>query len=545
MQTGHAAASTGFTSDITRMKSPQSQPSNPKAPIAAPQASKESLGYESPTYGALAAEIVQSGLPPVQGYGMQVDALRDQRGFPSGNPAQLLVAEAETTFKRSPAYTGNKVKWDALLVKAQAATAEIDAIVQTAYQLARGFQALNPGDNKFLKQWKASATKYFQSPGEAPPKLISAHFGYAVESLASAQISGRRFQGLHVLLQVTHGSSRPDIVLIDDSDGAAVEVAWLDITAAKSTGHIQDKASSGWTSRPYIAELVYPSLDLQTDIIAGVNDPLINSLAGYYTERAAIENSSYEEETDKLGLQIEEFSTRLTDYGLAGDQATKKGETRDFLRDNLGMNLGGSSLIATKGALSFVGAHARYFGFASDDRMDSSYADQYVAAKAHPLARYETFELNSERIATALDDLPPSPIKTQIAAEAATLHEKIQEDLGTLDVVEPSEMDVPAFDREISQAVMRQGNLLEKLLAFQHSLAQFAQLDQVKAHVSSLGMINPALRERILAAIDVRKNSPQLAWDHDAWKNFYFTNAAIIAAQNDLTTLRQQLGIPE
>ncbi|MYU48182.1 hypothetical protein GTV15_17095 [Streptomyces sp. SID7803] len=135
-----------------------------------------------------------------------------------------------------------------------------------------------------------------------PPR----HGRYAIESLATkvfltdrkswtGPASGLNFS---VAMQVTHGNTRPDVVL--QLDGR--EVAWYDITSAKSLGHIFEKDGSGWRTKPYVAEIAYPQVTAQTvesnaakwrnagsppDI---TNDPPM-IFANYWMERARFEVS--------------------------------------------------------------------------------------------------------------------------------------------------------------------------------------------------------------------------------------------------------------
>jgi hypothetical protein len=51
--------------------------------------------------------------------------------------------------------------------------------------------------------------------------------------------------------------TRPDIVVKDD-DGD--EVGWFDITAENNQNHIDRKTHSGWRTKPYVAEILYPSM---------------------------------------------------------------------------------------------------------------------------------------------------------------------------------------------------------------------------------------------------------------------------------------------
>lgn len=124
----------------------------------------------------------------------------------------------------------------------------------TAYNQS-ALQTSNPKQNN----WFTAIEAYFSGQTVL---FMNAIYGYAVEELVNIQLSSPAYNRLYsyrVLLQVTHGSTRPDIVLKDRYDR---EVAWLDITSENSVGHISGKVGSGWQTTPFVAELLYPVLDL-------------------------------------------------------------------------------------------------------------------------------------------------------------------------------------------------------------------------------------------------------------------------------------------
>ena len=109
-----------------------------------------------------------------------------------------------------------------------------------------------------LKQWyKAASELYVRGTTDRP---IEAVYGYAVEEYVnvSIQSSLNPPRGYSVKLQVTHGHTRPDIV-IQESSGS--EVAWLDITNHGNLGHINYKQGNWLNKNFYVAELFYPDFD--------------------------------------------------------------------------------------------------------------------------------------------------------------------------------------------------------------------------------------------------------------------------------------------
>ncbi|MGW6984922.1 eCIS core domain-containing protein [Streptomyces sp. NPDC054932] len=186
---------------------------------------------------------------------------------------------------------------------------KLDAAVQIAWLQA----TQNPTDanlaltDGYLGRWAEQWQEYLQATPAKKAEiaaLVPAMAGYAIESLATkvflterkswtGPASGLKFS---VAMQVTHGNTRPDVVL--QLDG--VEVAWYDITSAKSLGHIFEKDGSGWQTKPYVAEIAYPQVTAQTvesnatkwqnaGSPAITNDPMI--FANYWMERGRFELS--------------------------------------------------------------------------------------------------------------------------------------------------------------------------------------------------------------------------------------------------------------
>lgn len=134
---------------------------------------------------------------------------------------------------------------------------EIDRLVVSSARNACILSNLNrqwPKQN----QWYNSALLYLTAPDRGIPDFLYAHYGSAVEDLVNLQI--RSIQplpdGIRTILQYTHGSARPDIVILKDRE----EYAWLDITSQKSKGHIKNRPGYLNASRSVTAELLYDDL---------------------------------------------------------------------------------------------------------------------------------------------------------------------------------------------------------------------------------------------------------------------------------------------
>lgn len=104
--------------------------------------------------------------------------------------------------------------------------------------------------------------------------FLHANFGYAVEALVYAEIKRKVLdkhlpEGWRIATEVDHGTTRPDIVVYDES---GTEQGWFDITASESENHIDEKVGSGWATKPNVAEVIYQSLD-PDELTIGVGTP--------------------------------------------------------------------------------------------------------------------------------------------------------------------------------------------------------------------------------------------------------------------------------
>lgn len=89
-------------------------------------------------------------------------------------------------------------------------------------------------------------------------QLLPAAFGYVIETLVchpSSPFTLTGGKGYTFIMQFPAGGTRPDVALMYGS----TPIAWLDITASASAGHIFQK--EGWDLKiPMYAEVTYPSL---------------------------------------------------------------------------------------------------------------------------------------------------------------------------------------------------------------------------------------------------------------------------------------------
>jgi hypothetical protein len=143
------------------------------------------------------------------------------------------------------------------------ALSEIDGYVQQAAESALELDF--PIKDAHVLNWQAIANRYLRDPtGFTEKAKLYMYYGSAVERIAYASI---RLNGLKKLpafytfdFEVSHGGTRPDIVIFQGTPSDGAEVAWLDITSRSSTGHITDKDGSGWKGKPVVCEILYTPL---------------------------------------------------------------------------------------------------------------------------------------------------------------------------------------------------------------------------------------------------------------------------------------------
>jgi hypothetical protein len=150
----------------------------------------------------------------------------------------------------------------------------LNTVVQTAATTALEPENL-PDTDGYLVLWKDTALVLQAiaadqidrddsdelAEAQAAKSFGAARYGYAVESLACGEattLNAALPANCSYQLQASRGMTRPDIVVRHSTRG---EIAWLDITSAASKGHIDLKTGSGWTNKPYVAEITYPVLD--------------------------------------------------------------------------------------------------------------------------------------------------------------------------------------------------------------------------------------------------------------------------------------------
>ncbi|NLU70563.1 DUF4157 domain-containing protein [Streptomyces sp. HNM0574] len=225
---------------------------------------------------------------------------------------------------------------------------KLDAAVRLAWLQA----TQNPTDPKVsetdghTKLWAQEWQAYEE--GRVTPQdmagMLPSRVGYAIESLGTkvflklgkewaGSASGHTFS---VLLQATDGNTRPDVVL---SHGKKA-VGWYDITSENSKGHITGKDGPGWANKPYVAEITYPAVSLETVTShtdkwekagrpAIADDPMV--FADYWLERA-----SFELTMDRMRKDIAGASPSLLDHARKAADGVTGGANQNTRRQYMG-----------------------------------------------------------------------------------------------------------------------------------------------------------------------------------------------------------------
>lgn len=137
----------------------------------------------------------------------------------------------------------------------------ISSIVLNAAEQAYNRSALNTTRAK-QKNWGDEIDNYLAGKKTDRDDYRNAFYGSAVEDIANINIAVAykySVSGYRVFLQDRRDGTIPDIVIKDLADK---DQAWLDITSEHSAGHIFSKSSTGWTTTDFVAELLYPKLDM-------------------------------------------------------------------------------------------------------------------------------------------------------------------------------------------------------------------------------------------------------------------------------------------
>lgn len=159
-----------------------------------------------------------------------------------------------------------------------------------------------------FKQWYDAASLFLRT--RRASNFMPAIYGYAVEEYVNLSIASGIPSvpaGYRVRLQVTHGSTRPDIVILN---GSGREIAWLDITNQSSKGHIFNKGGNWHNGRSFIAELLYPDFDI-SKINTGTSIAASAAAGIIVSQAAAHERKLMHHLTQKMNASICDYLGRI------------------------------------------------------------------------------------------------------------------------------------------------------------------------------------------------------------------------------------------
>lgn len=206
-------------------------------------------------------------------------------------------------------------------------------------------------NNGYVERWHKVFGAFIASERANTAFLYTA-FGYAVEALTTArlsQVQGHLPAGWTLGTQVTHGHTRPDLVVFDAEHR---EQAWFDITASNSRGHIRDKMGAGWGTRPYVAEVVYPSLVVSALMPSSVTD----EQRAEFAAAAAEEVRKEQQIVDHLQeLAVIVHGAMEDDDEVGGDRAKQ----RRFFEEEMFLQLGEAATGAIRGGAKLPPAAAK------------------------------------------------------------------------------------------------------------------------------------------------------------------------------------------
>ena len=272
----------------------------------------------------------------------------------------------------------------------------VDSLVETARDSALNWADYAESDRNRMKLWAETADAFYQNP-DVVPDFIHARFGYAIEDLVSTELP-KEAENLKINLQVAAGHTRPDIVLCDDN----IQVAWLDITAEESVGHIKNKDGAGWTSRPFVCEVLYDSLNLE-EVLSGSGNPLTSALGSYSAEKGQIKHEVEEEEKRKLTDQLVNFANDRGYKSGVGNKGTKKTDTKQYM-NTLGMELNPfNANKQAKGTLAYLEVNPLRYGF-KDEGATITRAKQFIEDKAHDQVQDDIAQMQKVRLKDMVDE---------------------------------------------------------------------------------------------------------------------------------------------
>lgn len=245
----------------------------------------------------------------------------------------------------------------------------LNTLVQTAALAALTPNSL-PGGDGYTTLWQDTANILIglrDEPDEvdrddpatrAAQSFRNARYGYAVEAYVNGSVAtlASHLPASHTMaLQAGRGMTRPDIVV---KDGSNTDVGWFDITSSNCLGHIDTKTGSGWRTKPYVAEITYPPLDITALSTTG-----LNSIGKTVAIRNAYRRRQRQWTAYVNGKKIL-FLFQIRHYvnNKVHSKAALKGFTKQALKDVFFTDF---TDLPAKNLLRSFGLNVKNFGFAS------------------------------------------------------------------------------------------------------------------------------------------------------------------------------------
>lgn len=209
----------------------------------------------------------------------------------------------------------------------EARAVEIDVLVQKAHrELLEG--NLSGANDNYITLYQKRKSDFEKNKNSIYPAMAA---GYVIESKVNNQIYN--MPGVELQVTTWLKGTRPDIVLFNNNGHQAL----LDITAAKSAGHIFNKRGN-WTGHKdiiYVAELVYPSIDfnlMEAIQLSAEDEARLNNITSLKQAEAEEQLEIYTNCLIAYRQQI--WDAMSSGYPFSGDCTTRQQET---LQDNFAL----------------------------------------------------------------------------------------------------------------------------------------------------------------------------------------------------------------
>lgn len=254
----------------------------------------------------------------------------------------------------------------------------LDGVMQAVWAqlISRRLKPAEKGIDGYTERWDKLLGIYLAHPTPDNAALMPAAFGYVMESVVCKMRMPGIGAGLSIHLQETNGNTRPDVVL----KKGETDVAWLDLTASESKGHILKKSGGGWSSRPHVYEITYPSIS--AEMIKGMID---KNPGGADLSLDDVEKEYYlKKAKENYMLRVTKALLRMALSGLDAKKSSMSDtKTREEAREEVKLLLGISVTPKdTANVLTCLDKDAKYYGFRKSAGRFGGYASMFSGLSA-------------------------------------------------------------------------------------------------------------------------------------------------------------------